>query len=87
MVNGPTYVDFVRAIWLACKANWFCFCLSASQRKSRRMHAHSREDQVEKGNLVLDENAMHPSKQDNVVKLINNNYALADASLTWHTHL
>ena len=42
---------------------------------------------VEKGKLVLDENAPHPSKQDNVVKLIKNIYGLADASLTWHTHL
>ncbi len=42
---------------------------------------------VEKGNFVLDENTVHPSKQDNVVKLIKNIYGLADASLTWHTHL
>ena len=42
---------------------------------------------VNKGKLKLDENAPHPSKQDNVVKLIKNVYGLADASLTWHNHL
>lgn len=42
---------------------------------------------VDKGKLVLDEQAPHPSKQNNVVKLIKNIYGLADASLTWHTHL
>ena len=42
---------------------------------------------VDRGKLVLDDQAPHPSKQDNVVKLIKNIYGLADASLTWHTHL
>ncbi len=40
-----------------------------------------------KGKLRLDESAPHPSKQENVVKLIENIYGLADASLTWHNHL
>jgi len=42
---------------------------------------------VNNGELTLDENAPHPSKQANVVKLIKNIYGLADASLTWHVHL
>jgi len=42
---------------------------------------------VNHGKLVLDEQAPHPSKQNSVVKLIKNIYGLADASLTWHTHL
>ena len=42
---------------------------------------------VDNGKLVLDEQAPHPAKQGNVLKLIKNIYGLADASLTWHMHL
>lgn len=42
---------------------------------------------VDRGKMVLDEQAPHPSKQNNVIMLIKNIYGLADASLTWHTHL
>ena len=37
--------------------------------------------------MVLDKRAPHPSKQDEVVKLIQNVYGLADASYTWHLHV
>lgn len=38
-------------------------------------------------NLVLDDQAPHPSKQDAVVKLIKNVYGLKDASKTWVDHI
>jgi Reverse transcriptase (RNA-dependent DNA polymerase) len=37
--------------------------------------------------LVLDKEAPHPSKQQNVVKLIKNVYGLKDASKTWLDHI
>ena len=37
--------------------------------------------------MELDENAPHPSKQEEFLKLIQNVYGLADASYTWHEHL
>ena len=37
--------------------------------------------------MVLDEEALHPSKQNEMVKLIQNVYGLADASYTWHLHV
>ena len=42
---------------------------------------------VSNGKLNLDETAPHPSKQDNVVKLIKNVYGLKDASKTWVDHI
>ena len=37
--------------------------------------------------MVLDEEAPQPSRQNEVVKLIQNVYGLADASYTWHLHV
>lgn len=42
--------------------------------------------EVRNGKLELNESALPPQKQDNVVKLIQNVYGLADASYTWHEH-
>ena len=42
---------------------------------------------VSEGKLTLDETAPHPSRQDNVVKLIKNVYGLKDASKTWVDHI
>ncbi len=42
---------------------------------------------VESGKIALDENASHPAKQNNVLKLVKNIYGLADEDLTWHTYL
>ena len=36
--------------------------------------------------LRLNEKTPHPSKQDAVVKLVQNVYGLVDASFTWHEH-
>jgi Reverse transcriptase (RNA-dependent DNA polymerase) len=41
----------------------------------------------EQRQLVLDEGALHPSKQETVVKLIKNVYGLKDASKTWVNHI
>ena len=43
--------------------------------------------QVTDGKLVLDETTPHPSKQDNVVKLIKNVYGVKDESKTWGDHI
>ena len=42
---------------------------------------------VKDGRLELNEDAPHPSRQNEVVKLIKNVYGLADASYTWHMHV
>ena len=65
------------------------FVLAFPQAKVRTdIYMHLPEKfRVKNGKLVLDEKAPHPSKQDEVVKLIQNVYGLADASYTWHLHV
>jgi hypothetical protein len=43
--------------------------------------------EVQNSKLTLNKKAPNPFKQDAVLKLIQNVYGLADASLTWHEHL
>lgn len=73
--------------------NWHArqidFVLAFPQAKVRTdiyMHIPDRFE-VKKGKLVLNEKALPPSKQREVVKLIKNVYGLSDASLTWHLHI
>ena len=65
------------------------FVLAFPQAKVRTdVYMHLPEKfKVQNGKLVLDEQAPHPSKQNEVVKLIKNVYGLADASYTWHLHV
>ena len=43
--------------------------------------------QVQDGKMVLLDDAPHPTRQKQIVKLIQNIYGLANASYTWHQHL
>ena len=65
------------------------FVLAFPQAKVRTdIYMHLPEKfRFQNGKLVLDETAPHPSKQNEVVKLIQNVYGLADASYTWHLHV
>ena len=65
------------------------FVLAFPQAKVRTdIYMHLPEKfRVKNGKMILDEEAPHPSKQNEVVKLIQNVYGLADASYTWHLHV
>jgi hypothetical protein len=78
---------------LAFVNGWYArqidFVLAFPQAKVRAdIYMHVPEKFVVRNKeLVLNEDAPHPSQQFDVVKLIKNVYGLADASLTWHEHL
>ena len=72
--------------WHARQINFVLAFPQANVKKDIYMYLPEKFEN-QNGNLKLNENAMHPTKQKAVVKLIKNVYGLANISYTWHQHL
>ena len=72
--------------WHARQIDFVLAFPQAKVKKDIYMHVPEKFEVKDK-TLKLNEEAKHPSKQNKVVKLIQNVYGLVDASYTWHLHV